>query len=182
MSGFNSEFHFRLNSNTGPAVIVAGVFYALVCVLFVIVSSFNDNEPQLIYLQVGSGISLLLFWRCISWGKGRYDTFGASLLIIYAIFKLHSAIDTMVYGPRIDEIYPAVPLPDNLPLLFLKSEGLNHFGILLLVSVWRSVIGQKIEQFSFLNNYHYHDINKAIASPGLCSCDRPCTSTASGWG
>ena len=59
----------------------------------------------------------------------------------------------LFYGARIDEIYRTVPLPSNLTLLFLKAEALNHFGVLILVAVWRRVIGNQIERFSFLNNY-----------------------------
>ncbi len=62
-------------------------------------------------------------------------------------------MDSAVYGPRIEDIYRAVPLPANLTLLFLKAEALNHFGILLLVSVWRRVVGNQIDNFSFSNNY-----------------------------
>lgn len=126
--------------------------YLFFCTSFLLISYIN-NKILLPIIHTGSAVSLLVFWKKINWGKARYDVFGAALLLFYAMFKIQAALDGLIYGPRIDQIYNTVPLPKDLTWLFLKSESLNHIGILLLVATWRQTVGDQIEKFSFLNNY-----------------------------
>lgn len=140
--------------NIFAAFFASTVIYLLFCYFYLLISDFYNNDPALSLIHIGSAVSLLVFWKYVRWGAGRYDTFGSALLLIYAMFKLQAALDTLVYGTRIDEIYRTVPLPNDLTWLFLKSEALNNFGILLLVAVWRRSVGDLVGQFSFLNNYH----------------------------
>jgi hypothetical protein len=141
-------------TNVYPAIRKATAIYLMFCIFYVMFSDFHGSEPALSIIHVGSAISLIVFWKSIYWGEGRYDTFGAALLLLYAFLKLHAALDTLFYGNRFDEIYHTVPLPENLVWLFLKSETLNHIGILMLVAVWLRTVGNKLPQFSFLNNHH----------------------------
>jgi hypothetical protein len=142
------------SANITPAFLAASVIYLFFCAVYLLVSGFYNNDPALSIIHIGSAVSLFVFWKYVRWGVGRYDTFGSALLLIYAMFKIQAAIDTLVYGTRIDEIYRTVPLPDDLTWLFLKSEALNNFGILLLVAVWRRTVGGQVGEFSFLNNRH----------------------------
>jgi hypothetical protein len=142
------------STNIASALWRATSIFLLSSIIYILASGIYDDEPLLAIIHLGSAISLLVFWKCIPWGKGRYDTFGAALLLLYACFKVQAALDALFYGNRIDEIYHTVPLPESLTWLFLKSEALNHFGILLLVAIWRQTVGIQVGQFSFINNYH----------------------------
>jgi len=153
VSSVSDPIRFR-PANIVPALWMATAIYLPFSIFFVLVSSFHEHEPELVIIHLGSAISLLVFWKRIHWGEGRYDTFGAALLLFYAFFKVQAALDFIFYGSRIDQIYHTVPLPESLIWLFLKSEALNHFGILLLVAVWRQTVGIQVAQFSFLNNHH----------------------------
>ena len=139
--------------NLAPACWLATAIFLLFSSFYALVSDLH-SEPKLAIIHLGSAISLLVFWNSIHWGKGRYDTFGSALLLIYAFFKTQAAIDAVCYGSRINEIYYTVPLPENLTWLFLKSETLNHFGILLLVFVWYRIIGKNVGHFSFSRNLY----------------------------
>lgn len=150
---FLGSNQFRLSSIV-LAFLKATAVYWLFCGFYFLYSNFYNNEPSLPLIHLGSAISLLIFWKYINWGKARYDVFGAALLLAYAMFKFQAALDGWVYGPRIDQIYRTVPLPGDLTWLFLKSESLNHMGILLLAAIWRWIIGKHVEQFSFLKNFY----------------------------
>jgi hypothetical protein len=144
---------FRLTDPVFPFFMATAV-YSLFCAFFLLFSDFFSIGIALPIIHLGSAISLLVFWKYMNWGKARYDVFGAALLLIYAMFKTQAALDGWVYGPRIDQFYRTVPLPEDLTWLFLKSESLNHMGILLLVAIWCRIVGKQIEQLSFLNNYY----------------------------
>ena len=135
------------------ALLVAALVYLAFAIMFLLLSPQSQREPALAVLHIGSACSLLLFWRFVRWGKGKYDAFGAIMLLISAMLKLQAAIDALVYGARIDMVPATVPWPEHSALLFMKTEALDHFGTLILVAVWRLTVGDKVGEFSFLRNY-----------------------------
>lgn len=139
---------------TVSAFFKATTIYLLFCIFYLPFTDSYHNGQALPIIHLGSALSLLVFWKNINWGKASYDVFGSTLLLIYAMFKVQAALDGIVFGPRINQIYHTVPLPQDLTWLFLKSESLNHMGILFLVAIWYQTVGKQVEQFSFLNNYH----------------------------
>ena len=151
----SARFLRTRSSNVSQALLSASLLYLLFGLFFLLFS--DPKAPGLMLLHLGSACSLLLFWRLVRWGGARYDSFGAVMLLIAAMLKLQAALDAWVYGTRLDRIPSTVPLPNDLALLLLKSESLSLFGTLLLVSVWRIMVGQHVGQFSFLNNYRQVD-------------------------
>jgi hypothetical protein len=141
-------------SNILGALGAAAATYGLFCCFFVLFSQvLMEGDPALLVLHVGAACSLLLFWMKVRWGAGRYDSFGAALVLMSAIFRFHAALDAAFYGARINEIPPTVPLPDDIVLLLLKSESLSFFGVLLVAVAWRTAVGQQVGHLSFLHSY-----------------------------
>ncbi len=105
-------------------------------------------------VHVASAAGLLTFWRLGRWGRARYDCFGAALLLLAVALRLQALMDTLVYGTRVDIIYlyPNVPMPADVFLLFLKAETITTIGILLAAFTWRLHIGIHVEAHSFLRN------------------------------
>jgi hypothetical protein len=162
VNGAHSQAQVRIDgvgrdgakSNILGALGAAAATYGLFGGLFLLFSQvLMEGEPALLILNVGAACSLLLFWRQVRWGAGRYDSFGAALLLTSAIFRFHAALDAAFYGARINEIPPTVPLPDDVVLLLLKSESLSFFGVLLVAAAWRKAVGQQVGHLSFLNSY-----------------------------
>lgn len=142
-------------SNVLPSFAASTIAYGIVCGIFLLFSAVIEGDPALFVLHIGAAGSLLLFWRQVRWGVGRYDSFGPALLLISAILRIQSALDDLFFGSRLDEIPATVPLPEDLALLLLKSESLSFFGLLVIAAVWRATVGSKVDQFSFLSNYRH---------------------------
>ena len=136
-----------------PALTLSLTAFALVAALAALLSESGVSEAiVLAIIHVGSAVGLLIFWRLGRWGRARFDSFGAALLVLAVAFRLHALIDTLAFGTRFEVIqrYPAIPLPDNNVLLFLKAESIAFAGLLLVVCAWRMRIGLRVEAYSYL--------------------------------
>ncbi len=99
-------------------------------------------------------MSLLIFWKFGRWGRARYDSFGAALLLVGSAFRIHALLDALIYGARLDDIYrySNVPLPDPAFEFLLKGESISVIAFLLVACSWRLRVGGDVERHSFIGN------------------------------
>lgn len=138
-----------------PALALSLGGFAFMAAWAVLLSESGASDAvSLSIVHAGSALALLTFWRFGRWGRARFDSFGAALLLLGVAFRLHALIDTSYFGTRVEEVmrYPAVPLPDNVFLLFLKAETITLVGFLLTACAWRLRVGKQVEAHSFLLN------------------------------
>ena len=135
---------------------IKGMFLAILVYAFFIALAFLVAEPDkfesisLCLTHFGGAIALLTFWRMGRWGRARFDSFGASLLLAGAAFRRHALLDAAGFGSRVETLflYRTLPLPDNLLTLYLKSEFITVLGLLLVSCSWRLVVGKQVERYS----------------------------------
>lgn len=115
-----------------------------------------SDSASLAVMHAGGAIGLLTFWRLGRWGRGRFDCFGAVLMLVGAAFRLHAMVDAIIYGIRVEDIYAyrSVPMPENVLGLYLKAEFMTVLALLLVACSWRLTVGERIERFSFRVNLH----------------------------
>lgn len=136
-----------------PALALSLVVYAFMAAWAVLLSQSGFSDAAcLAVVHAGSAMSLLTFWRLGRWGRARFDSFGAALLLLAVAFRLQALIDTWFFGTRVEEIYSyrTVPMPDDVLLLFLKAETITLVGLLLAACAWRMRVGLRVEAHSFL--------------------------------
>ena len=132
---------------------------ALVYVFFmlfaaVLAKALVADEICLAVIHAGGALALLIFWRMGHWGRAKYDSFGAALLLMGAAFRVQALIDALAYGTRMEDIYRYGTVPVTGPDidLLMKGELITVLGMLLVACSWRLAIGSRIEQYSFLLN------------------------------
>ncbi|MBW8366832.1 MAG: hypothetical protein K0M70_03110 [Arenimonas sp.] len=129
--------------------------YAFMAAWAVLLSQAGLSEATcLAVVHAGSAASLLVFWRLGRWGNARFDSFGAALVLLASVYRLHALIDTLFFGTRVEQIYAygTVPMPDDAFLLFFKAETIALFGLLLVACSWRLRVGPRVESYSFMQN------------------------------
>lgn len=137
------------------ALLLSGLIYGFLLLLaFLLSKSGVADHLSLAVAHLGGAAALLTCWRLGRWGRARLDSFGAALLLLGTAFRLHAALDALVYGTRVESMYRyrALPVADPVIELLLKSELITVTGMLLVACSWRFSIGSRIEQFSFLGN------------------------------
>lgn len=165
--GFASESAQRSDARSseapvafGPArafraLIVSVLAYAVIvaCAFLLSRIGFSDRT-SLVVVHVASAAGLLAFWRLGRWGRARFDSFGAALLLLAVAFRLQALIDASFFGARVEELYryPGVPTPEDAFLLLLKAETITLAGLLLVACAWRLGVGRRVERHSFLLN------------------------------
>ena len=112
------------------------------------------DEVVLVVVHAGSALALWICWRLGRWGRARFSSFGAALLLMGLAFRLLAMVDALAYGTRVDDLYRyrALPLPEPVMDIVIKGEMITLFGMLLVACTWRFVIGRQIEQFSALGS------------------------------
>ncbi len=105
-------------------------------------------------VHAGSALALWTCWRLGRWGRARFDSFGAALLLMGFAFRLLAMVDALVYGTRLEELYRyrALPMPEPVMDIVLKGEMITLLGMLLVACTWRQVIGRPVESFSALGS------------------------------
>ena len=121
---------------------------------FLVSRSGVPDQISLALVHAGGALALLAFWRLGRWGRAKFDCFGAALLLIGAVFKVHGLIDALFYGTRIEDIYQyrSVPVSGSTIDLLFKGESITVFGLMLVACSWRLAVGSRVEQFSFFLN------------------------------
>ena len=135
------------------ALLVSAVVYGFFMAWAILLPRMGvSDHVGLALAHAGAGAAFLTFWRLGRWGGARFDSFGAALLLMSAVFRLHALIDALIYGTRAEEMYRyrTLPVPDPVIDLLLKGEFITTVGLLLVACSWRLGIGGRIEYFSFL--------------------------------
>ena len=129
--------------------------YAFIAAWALLLSRMGMSDAAcLAIIHIGTAAGLLTFWRLGRWGRAGFDCFGAALLLLAVALRLQAFMDTLIYGTRVEQIYvyPHVPMPDDVILLFLKAEAITLVGLLLAACAWRFRVGRGVEAHSFLLN------------------------------
>jgi len=135
------------------ALLASVVVYSFFMVWAFLLPRAGAGDPiGLAFAHAGAGAALLTFWRLGRWGRARFDSFGAALLLVSAAFRLHALVDALTYGTGVEEMYRFRTLPVSDPVfdLLLKGEFIATVGLLLVACSWRLGIGGQIERFSFI--------------------------------
>ncbi|MFA7668930.1 MAG: hypothetical protein WCX93_06255 [Burkholderiaceae bacterium] len=136
-------------------LLLSGVVYGSFLLLAFLFSRVGiADHLSLAVAHLGGAAALLTCWRFGRWGRARVVSFGAALLLIGTAFRLHAAVDAVVYGTRVENMYRywAIPISDPVIDLLLKGELITVTGMLLVACSWRLSVGSRVEQFSFLEN------------------------------
>ena len=147
----------KYKKGNAKAFIGSVIIYFIFIFIFINLYRNNYEGISLALLNAGSAISSLYFWRNLNWGKGKFDSFGAAILLTSSLIRIFSGLDVLFYGTRLDEIPFSVPLPEDLTFLLVKSEALSHFGTILLVIAWRHVVGVNLNKLTFLDQSNMVD-------------------------
>ena len=139
--------------NLFAALLASLVVYLIVFTLSVLLAEDGDEKvTAFVVLHIGAAASLLVCWRLGRWGRAKYDCFGAALLLAAALLRMQAAIDTLVYGLRIESIPSTIPLQAPATLALFKGEFITQIGLLIIASTWRIVVGKQVERYSFLES------------------------------
>jgi hypothetical protein len=132
---------------------IASVLYLGGVSLLEVFSSldFLDDEGALIGLHLLGALLFYLYWKRELWGSARYYSFGASILLLSIGYRLLFALDTTIYGARLDTWPTAVSVDRSLLSLCFKGEAITFFGTLLLVAAWRVTVRGDIQKFSIFS-------------------------------
>ena len=107
------------------ALLTACSVYTVIVLLAFLLSHAGVGDHICLAMVHGAGATaLLVFWKLGRWGKARFGSFGAALLIVGCGFKIHALLDVLFYGARLENLfrYSNVPLPEHLFDLLLKGE------------------------------------------------------------
>lgn len=138
-----------------PALAVSLSLYAFIATWAYLLSRMGYADAAcLAIVHLGSAAGLFAFWRLGRWGHARFDCFGAALLLLAVALRTQAFVDALFFGTRAEEIYmyPRVPVPDDVFLLYLKAETITLVGLLLAACAWRLRVGPNVEAHSFLLN------------------------------
>ncbi len=124
----------------------------------------TPDQVTLTFAHAASAMALLTCWRLGRWGRARYDSFGAALLLVAVAFRVIALIDALAFGTRTEEMYRYWTLPVSDPVieLLLKGEFITTMGILLVASSWRLGVGERVEHFSFVGNARQVSLKLAL--------------------
>ena len=136
------------------ALLPALAGYALIVFLAFLISDMGyPDSISLGVVHIASISGFYIFWRNGRWGRARFDSFGAALILLSLAYRGQALIDLFFFGTRVDDIYRyPVPMPDDVFLLFLKSESVAFIGTLLVAVTWRLSVADKVESYSPLIN------------------------------
>lgn len=146
------RFTFSYVHATNAFFLSSGV-YAVFAIFYFLLSEASYDGLRLALIHAGSAVSLFTYWKLGRWGNARFDSFGAALLLIAILLRILAVTDAMFYGTRTGQLPQTVQYPESMMGLLFKGEAITHFGLLLVVSAWRVLVSDKIEDFSFLHNY-----------------------------
>lgn len=134
-------------------LILAVAAYAVILLLASLLSSVGvEDQICLALVHAGGVIALALFWKKGRWGNARYDSFGAAILILGVVFRIHALVDALIYGARLESIYKYRNVPVEEPVfdLLLKGEFITVMAFLIIASSWRVKVGRNVERHSFI--------------------------------
>ena len=112
------------------------------------------DKVSLAIAHAGGALALFVCWRLGRWGRARFDSFGAALLLFGVAFRVLAALDTLFFDTRVEAIYRyrTVPVSDPVIDILLKGEFITVVGMMLVACSWRFGIGARIDQFTFIGN------------------------------
>ena len=137
------------------ALLVAVFLYAIILLLAFLLSRIGVQDQICLALVHAAGAAaLLIFWKLGRWGRARYASFGAALLLVGCGFRIHALLDALIYGARLENIYKYsnVPLPNPAFDWLLKGELITVIGLLIIACSWRLRVGRDVENHSFIHN------------------------------
>lgn len=140
------------------ALALSSAVYFFFAVFYFLLDAVADDNWRLAIINIGSSASFFVYWKRGRWGKARFDSFGAALLLFGLLQGVHGAIDAIAYDTRFDQLPNTVYYPESLMGLVFKSQTITIIGVLLVVSSWRMIVSERIENFSFIYNYRHVNI------------------------